>query len=49
MLLAAIKSLSEANFVAPYRLIGAAALSVESAITFLTPDRNAAFITFSAH
>ena len=33
---AAIKSLSEVNLVAPYRLIGLLALSVESATTFLT-------------
>ena len=36
ILFALIKSLSEHNLVAPYKFIGAAALSVESAITFLT-------------
>ena len=35
MLLAATKSLSDASLVAPYRLIGLAALSVDSAITLL--------------
>ena len=35
-LLAATKSLSEASLVAPYKLIGFAALSVESAITLFT-------------
>ena len=34
ILFAAINNLSEASFVAPYRFIGAAALSVESATTF---------------
>ena len=33
-LLAAMKSLSEANFVAPYKLTGLHALSVDKAITF---------------
>ena len=36
MLFAAIINLSEQSFVAPYRFIGAAALSVDNAITFLT-------------
>ena len=36
ILFAAINNLSEANFVAPYKLMGFAALSVESAITFST-------------
>ena len=36
ILLADIKSLSEQSLVAPYKFIGAAALSVESAITFFT-------------
>ena len=36
ILFAAIKSLSEVNFVAPYKLIGAHALSVESATTLFT-------------
>src|SRR3546814_5066844 len=47
-LLAATKILSEASLVAPYRLIGLAALSVDSAITLVTPLRIAAFTTFSA-
>ena len=34
-LFAATNNLSEANFEAPYKFIGFAALSVESAITFL--------------
>ena len=34
MLFAAIKSLSDVSFVTPYKLIGAAALSVERATTF---------------
>ena len=37
MLFAATNSLSEANLVAPYKLIGAAALSVERATTSATP------------
>ena len=48
MLLAATKILSDASFVAPYRLMGVAALSVESAMTFSTPSSIAAVITFSA-
>ena len=36
MLFAAIKSLSEANLVAPYRFIGAAALSVDNATNDFT-------------
>ena len=47
-LLAAINNLSEHNFVAPYKLIGLTALSVDNAITFLTPQSIAAFIIFSA-
>ena len=42
------KSLSEANFVAPYKLIGLLALSVESATTFLIPLSTQASITFIA-
>ena len=38
MLFAAINNLSEHNFVAPYKLTGAAALSVDKATTFLTPE-----------
>ena len=45
-LLAATKSLSEASLVAPYKLIGFAALSVESAIIDLTLLLVAALITF---
>ena len=48
ILLAATNNLSEASFVAPYKLIGAHALSVESATTSLTPQVSAASITFSA-
>ena len=48
MLLAAINNLSEQSFVAPYRLIGAAALSVDRAITFLTLVSKHALIKFSA-
>ena len=47
-LLPAMNILSAANFVAPYRLIGLHALSVERAMTFLTPARIAAVTTFSA-
>ena len=36
MLLAETKSLSEQSFVAPYKFMGADALSVESAITLFT-------------
>jgi hypothetical protein len=43
-----INNLSDTSFVAPYRLIGAAALSVEMAMVFLTLLFNAAFITFFA-
>ena len=46
MLFAAIKSLSDTSLVAPYKLIGAHALSVLSAITFFTPDSKQASITF---
>ena len=48
MLLAATNNLSLHNLVAPYRLIGAAALSVDNATTCLTPESKAALITFSA-
>ncbi|MNT50090.1 hypothetical protein D3C72_1869910 [compost metagenome] len=48
ILLAAINNLSEHNLVAPYKFIGAAALSVERATTFFTPLAIAASITFSA-
>ena len=48
ILLAAINSLSEASLVAPYKLIGAAALSVERDTTFLTFVDQLASITFSA-
>ncbi len=48
MLLAATNSLSEASLVAPYRLIGFAALSVDRAITLSTSLAMAARITFSA-
>ena len=48
ILFAAIKSLSEVSLVAPYRLIGAHALSVDSATTFETLESKDAFITFSA-
>mgnify|MGYP003317150024 CR=1 FL=1 len=48
MLLAAMNNLSEVNFVAPYKFIGAAALSVESATTFFTFALMAASITFDA-
>ena len=42
ILLAATNNLSEVNFVAPYKLIGAQALSVDSATTFRTPVCKAA-------
>ena len=48
ILFAATNNLSEANLVAPYRLIGLAALSVERAMTFSTLLSSAALITFSA-
>src|SRR6478609_2213383 len=48
MLLAAINNLSEASFVAPYKLMGAAALSVERATTFSTLASRHALIIFSA-
>ena len=47
-LLAATNNLSEHSLVAPYKLIGLAALSVESAITFFTLFFIAASIIFSA-
>ena len=43
-----MNNLSDVNFVAPYKLIGAQALSVESATTFFTPVFKAALITFWA-
>ena len=43
-----MKSLSEANFVDPYKLIGFAALSVDSAIIFFTFAYREAKTTFSA-
>ena len=46
--LLATKSLSDANLLAPYKLIGLLALSVESATTFLTLLSIAASITFIA-
>jgi len=46
--LPATNSLSDANFVAPYKLIGELALSVERAITFLTFLSIAASIRFIA-
>ena len=45
--MAAINNLSEANFVAPYRLTGAAALSVLRAIIFTLLYKHAS-ITFCA-
>ena len=48
MLFAATNSLSEVNLVAPYKLIGAHALSVDRATTSFTCDFNAALMTFSA-
>ena len=41
-----MNSLSETSLVAPYKLIGAAALSVLNAITFFTPEAKDASITF---
>ena len=43
-----IKSLSAASFVAPYKLIGLQALSVDKAMTFFIFFSKAAKITFSA-
>ena len=40
------KSLSAVSLVAPYRLIGEDALSVESATTFFTPESMQASMTF---
>lgn len=48
MLFAAVNNLSEVSLVAPYKLIGAHALSVESATTSRTPQSKAALITFCA-
>ena len=48
MIIAAMKSLSEHSFVAPYRLTGLHALSVDSAIIFSTLLNNATSITFMA-
>ena len=48
MLLAETKSLSEQSFVAPYKFIGADALSVDNAITFLTLLCIEALIKFCA-
>ena len=48
MLFDEMNSLSETSLVAPYKLIGAAALSVLNAITFFTPQAKDASITFCA-
>ena len=48
ILMAAINSLSEQSFVAPYRFIGELALSVDNAITFFTLFFNEASIKFCA-
>ena len=48
MLFAATKSLSLASLVAPYKFTGLHALSVESAMTLLTPHSSAASMTFCA-
>ena len=48
MLFAAINNLSDTSFVAPYKFMGAAALSVDNATTFSTPHSSDACITFSA-
>ena len=48
MLVFADISLSEANFVAPYRFIGLDALSVDNATTFLILFNFAALITLIA-
>ena len=45
-MVAETNSLSATSLVAPYRLIGLDALSVESAMTFLTPASIAASTTF---
>ena len=42
ILLAAANNLSDASFVAPYKLIGAHALSVDNATTSFTPHARAA-------
>ena len=46
-LLAAMNNLSEHNLVAPYKFMGAAALSVLNATTLLTPVSRQACTTFS--
>ena len=48
ILFAETKSLSEQSFVAPYKFIGADALSVDRATTFLTSLCIAALIKFCA-
>ena len=48
MLFAAVNSLSEQSLVAPYKLMGAAALSVDKATTRLTPVSRQASTTFCA-
>ena len=48
ILFAATKSLSDVNLVAPYKLIGSAALSVDNAITLSTSFFIAQSITFCA-
>src|SRR6218665_4086 len=48
ILLAATNSLSEASLVAPYKLIGAQALSVDNATTRSTSVSRQELITFSA-
>src|SRR5690606_5807434 len=48
ILLAAMNNLSEVNFVAPYRLIGAHALSVDKATTRCTSVSKQASTTFCA-
>ena len=45
---AAVNNLSLQSFVAPYKLIGDAALSVDKAITFFTPHVIAVSIIFDA-
>ena len=48
ILFAEMKSLSEQSLVAPYKFIGEQALSVDNAITFLTPFFKAASIKLLA-
>ena len=48
ILFAAINNLSEVSLVAPYKLIGEQALSVDKATTLFTPVSNDACITFCA-